>query len=91
MYTNVVTEHIYFFPWKINSFYFRSRPVLDIFTSVSGELENIDPDKQGCEMDRTASTVWYVLFQITCIYWNNILLKWIIVYSILKVYCLFLL
>lgn len=41
--------------------YFRSRPVLDIFTSVSGELENIDPDKQGCEMDRTASTVWYVL------------------------------
>ncbi|KFM66138.1 Integrin alpha-PS1, partial [Stegodyphus mimosarum] len=37
----------------------RSRPVLDIVTSVSGQLSNIDPDKKGCEMDRNAARVCF--------------------------------
>ncbi|KAG8192343.1 hypothetical protein JTE90_002163 [Oedothorax gibbosus] len=37
----------------------RSRPVLDIITSVSGQLSNIDPDKKGCEMDKNSPTVCF--------------------------------
>ncbi|GFY75594.1 integrin alpha-PS1 [Trichonephila inaurata madagascariensis] len=36
----------------------RSRPVLDIITSVTGQLSSIDPDKKGCDMDRNAPGVW---------------------------------
>ncbi|GIY22456.1 integrin alpha-PS1 [Caerostris darwini] len=37
----------------------RSRPVLDIVTSVTGQFSNIDPDKKGCEMDRSAPVVCF--------------------------------
>lgn len=37
----------------------RSRPVLDIITSVTGQLSSIDPDKKGCDMDRNAPGVCF--------------------------------
>ncbi|CAL1274062.1 unnamed protein product [Larinioides sclopetarius] len=37
----------------------RSRPVLDIATSVKGQLSSIDPDKKGCEKDRNAPGVCF--------------------------------
>jgi integrin alpha-ps, putative len=30
----------------------RTRPILDIFTSVHGNLNNINPNSQGCPEDR---------------------------------------
>nr|XP_042897311.1 integrin alpha-PS1 isoform X2 [Parasteatoda tepidariorum] len=37
----------------------RSRPVLNIVTSVSGQLQNIDPDEKGCERDKSSPNVCF--------------------------------
>lgn len=36
----------------------RSRPIIDIITSVEGNLTNIDPKVKGCHEDRNSSLVW---------------------------------
>ncbi len=38
---------------------FRSRPIINIVTSVTGELTQIDPNAEGCRVDPTSQLVCF--------------------------------